>query len=170
MVPNDISGRTRILGLIADPVVQARRTGDGRLVGTMLDGEGFVAGLRSAGHEVRKGSCLLVGAGGEASAIAFALARHGCRSLTIVNRTASKARSLAARVREAFPGVRVEADDHEVASYDLAINATSLGMREEHPLPMSREVIAASTLVAECVIAPEMTPRLDAARAKGCVA
>ena len=164
VVPSEITGATRILGLIADPVVQARspvmanallqrrglfgtfvllpmqvpvgalgdvvaalrhvqnfagaivsmphkseivalldeltpqarlvgavnvitRTADGLLMGTMFDGEGFVAGLRSAGHEVEGACCLLVGAGGAAAAIAFALASHGCESLTITNRT-----------------------------------------------------------------------------------
>ncbi|MBK7975493.1 MAG: hypothetical protein IPK07_20155 [Deltaproteobacteria bacterium] len=55
-----------------------RREADGRLVGTILDGEGFVAGLRGAGHEVRGARCLLVGAGGAATAIAFRLARERC--------------------------------------------------------------------------------------------
>lgn len=98
-----------------------RRTAEGRLVGTTLDGEGFVAGLRGAGHEVRGAACLLVGAGGAASAIAFALVRHGCASLTIVNRTASRAADLAARVRAAFPGAAVGAGEAGDARYDVAI-------------------------------------------------
>jgi shikimate dehydrogenase len=134
-----------------------RRTADGRLVGTMMDGEGFVAGLRAAKHEVGGAACLLVGAGGAASAIAFALARHGCRSLAIVNRTASRAAELAARVRAAFPAVGVRHGDAPDARYDLAVNATSLGMHIRDELPMSRDVVARAALVADCVVAPEMT-------------
>lgn len=244
MTPAEITGRTRILGLIADPVAQARspglanallrrrgrfgafvlvpmqvpegslasvvaalrdvhnfagaivsmphkaaivplldelapearlvgavnvfaRTPDGRLAGNVLDGEGFVGGLRSAGHEPQGTACVLVGAGGAASAIAFALARHGCASLTITNRTAAKAAALAARVRAAFPGVQVRSGDLEDTRYDMAINATSLGMRENDALPMSDDVIERSDLVAECVLAPEMTRLLEVARAKG---
>lgn len=242
--PSGITGRTRILGLIADPVVQARspalanallrelgmfgdfvllpmqvpagalreaitglrlirnfagaivsmphktavvplldeltskaqlvgavnvvaRSADGRLIGSTLDGEGFVAGMRAAGHEIRGASCLLVGAGGAASAIVFALAAHGCASLTIENRTASKAGSLASRVRAAFPDVAVHTGDAAGRHYDLAINATSLGMKADDALPLSRNVIERTTLVADCVLAPEMTHLLEVARDMG---
>ncbi len=144
-----------------------RRTPEGRLVGTIMDGEGFVAGLRTAQHEVRGAACLLVGAGGAASAIAFALARHGCGSLTIVNRTASRAADLAARIRAAFPAATVRLGDTPDARYDVAINATSLGMKIRDELPMSRDLVTRAALVAECVVAPEMTGLLALAAASG---
>lgn len=144
-----------------------RRAPDGRLAGTIMDGEGFVDGLRAAKHEVRGATCLLVGAGGAASAIAFALARHGCGSLAIVNRTPSRAADLAARVRAAFPATPVRLGDTPDARYDLAVNATSLGMRIRDELPMSPDLVERSALVAECVIAPEMTGLLALAAASG---
>ena len=144
-----------------------RRNADGRLAGTVFDGEGFVGGLRSAGHEIGGASCLLAGAGGAATAIAFALAREGCRSLAIMNRTASKAEALAARVRDAFPRVDVRASSPG-GRYDIAINATSLGMKADDELPLSPDVLERATLVAECVVAPEMTRLLEVAREKGC--
>ena len=168
--------KSAIVALVDDLTPQAqlvgavniiRRTAGGRLVGTVLDGEGFVAGLRSEGHEITRVSCLLVGAGGAAAAIAFALAAHGCASLTITNRTVSKAVDLAARVQAAFPDVEVQAGDASGDQYDLAINATSLGMKTDDALPMSEDIIERSALVAECVIAPEMTRLLEVARAKG---
>jgi shikimate dehydrogenase len=104
-----------------------RRNGDGRLSGTILDGEGFVAGLTASAHSVAGARVLLVGAGGAASAIAFALAKHGCSLLSIVNRTGSKSLLLAQRVSEAFPTVKVSTTDPPQAEYDIAVNATSLG-------------------------------------------
>jgi shikimate dehydrogenase len=86
-----------------------RRVSDGGLVGTMYDGEGFVAGLRGAGHDVRGRRVFLAGAGGAASAIAFALGKHGAAALTIHNRTAATAETLAARVRSAWPALAVAA-------------------------------------------------------------
>ena len=144
-----------------------RRDADGRLVGTMLDGEGFVAGLRAAGHDVTGASCLLVGAGGAASAIAFALARHGCGSLTIKNRTVSKATALAARVQQAFPQVRVETAGATLGSYDLLVNGSSLGMKIDDELPVPEDVIDRAGLVAECVVQQEQTLLLQRAREKG---
>ncbi len=160
---DQLTPEARLVGAVN--VIQ--RTADGRLFGTVLDGEGFAAGLRSGGHEVRGASCLLVGAGGAASAIAFALAGHGCGSLTITNRTATKAASLASRLRAAFPCVRVQNGDDVGARFDIAINATSLGMKADDELPMSDDVLERSTVIAECVVAPEMTRLLDVARARG---
>jgi shikimate dehydrogenase len=160
---DDLTAEARAVGAVN----VVRRTPAGRLAGTILDGEGFVAGLGAAGHGVAGASCLMAGAGGAAAAIAFALVRHGCASLVIRNRTAAKAEALAARVRTAFPGARVRAGQGDDASYELAINATSLGMRPDDALPFPPDLIARTALVVECVVAPETTPLLEAARAAG---
>jgi shikimate dehydrogenase len=145
-----------------------RRNAAGRITGTVLDGEGFVAGLLGAGHRVRDAVCLLAGAGGAASAVAFALAKHGCAELHLANRTPAKAEALAARVRRAFPNVVVTVGEDAPTIIDIAINATSLGMRAGDALPISEVVIDRSKLVAECVIAPETTRLLEIARQRGC--
>lgn len=160
---DEVTPEARLVGAVN----VVRRTAEGRLIGTILDGEGFVAGLRSAGHVVEGAACLLVGAGGAASAIAFALAQHGCASLTIRNRTAAKAAALAARLRQASPSAPVRSGDDDCQGYDIAINATSLGMKPDDALPMSSDLVEKSALIAECVIAPEMTPLLVLAREKG---
>lgn len=160
---DELTPEARLVGAVN----VVRRNADGRLTGTALDGEGFVAGLRSAGRDVEGTSCLLVGAGGAAAAIAFALARHGCASLVVANRTASKGADLARRVREAFPKLKAVASDGEGGSYDLAINATSLGMNADDALPMSQRTIERSALIAECVVAPETTRLLEVARDRG---
>ena len=144
-----------------------RRGDDGRLTGTTLDGEGFVAGLRQAGHRVDGASFLLAGAGGAGAAIAFALARHGSASLTIENRTRARAEFLAMRVRDTYPHADVRVGHRPGATYDVAINATSLGMAPGDPLPLSDAVLDAASLVAECVVTTDTTPLLAAARARG---
>jgi shikimate dehydrogenase len=144
-----------------------RREASGRLIGTALDGEGFVAGLRSAGYEVYRKTCLLVGAGGAAAAIAFALAKYGCNSLTITNRTEARAVTLATRIRAVWPELHVRAGQSSIGRYDIAINATSLGMNATDELPISWETIENSGLIAECVIAPEITALLEAAQQRG---
>jgi shikimate dehydrogenase len=144
-----------------------RRDAAGQITGTVLDGEGFVAGLLAAGHRVRDAMCVLAGAGGAASAVAVALAKHGCRALHLTNRTPAKADALAARVRAAFLNVAVTVGGDAPAHIDIAINATSLGMRTDDALPMSEDIVDRSTLVAECVIAPEMTRLLEVARRRG---
>ena len=144
-----------------------RREPDGRLIGTALDGEGFVGGLAASGHAVVGTSCLLVGAGGAASAIAFALAEHGCTSLTLINRTQHKCDALAERIRTDFPNVIVATSIPLNARFDLGVNGTSLGMQASDALPLPDDLIDRCTLIAECVIAPEMTPLLIRARGRG---
>jgi len=152
---------------LAGAVNVIRRLDDGRLVGTILDGEGFVAGLQSEGHSVRGASVLMAGAGGAASALAFALAKHGVSALYIQNRSPQRASDLARRVASAYPSVKVSTSCDESARFDLAVNATSLGMAQGDELPISLALIERSVLVAECVIAPEMTELLKAASAMG---
>ncbi|MBC7984581.1 MAG: shikimate dehydrogenase [Candidatus Obscuribacterales bacterium] len=141
-----------------------RREPDGRLVGTALDGEGFVGGLKDAGYGVAGKSCLLAGAGGAASAIAFALAKHGCSALYVINRTHTKAAALAARVRDAYPHVPVTTDIPTTVQFDIAINGTSLGMNDDDELPIPLDVLSRVALVAECVVAPEITRLLQRAQ------
>jgi shikimate dehydrogenase len=160
---DEVSPEVRLVG--AANVI--RREPDGRLVGAVFDGEGFVAGLQSARYEVRNKRGFLVGAGGAASAVAFALAKHDCASLTTVNRIREQAVTLAARVHDTWPQVSVHAETRVEYAFDIAINATSLGMKSEDDLPMRLEVIERSALIAECVIAPEMTRLLEIAKSKG---
>ncbi|MDD1620134.1 MAG: shikimate dehydrogenase [Methylococcaceae bacterium] len=144
-----------------------RRNGDGRLIGTILDGEGFVAGLAGAEYNVKGAHVLLVGAGGAASAIAFALAKHGCASLCIHNRTQDRASVLSERVRHAYPQLEVTTAIQATSHYDIAINSTSLGMKADDDLPISKSLIARCDLIADCVIAPEMTKLLQEAANQG---
>jgi shikimate dehydrogenase len=167
--------KTTLVSVLDDVTTEARQVGacnvvrrepDGRLVGTMYDGEGFVAGVRGAGHDVRGRRIFLAGAGGAAAAIAFALGKHGAAALTIHNRTAATAESLAARVRDAWPALRVSLGSNP-RGHDVVVNATSLGMRPEDPLPVDVDGLGPGTLAAEVVISSAPTPFLAAAAARG---
>ncbi len=152
---------------LAGAVNVVRRNADGTFAGTILDGEGFVSGLARAGHKVHGADILLVGSGGAASAVAFALAKHGCASLCLLNRTQERADILAARVSSAFPRVKVSTQDHATAQYHIGINGTSLGMKAGDPLPLSSSQLGRCDVVAECVVAPEMTKLLLLASNQG---
>lgn len=154
----------------------------GKLHGHILDGEGFVSGLLAAGHSVQGSHCILRGAGGAASAIAFALARHGCQSLQIYNRSLKKAELLKAQLNAVYPAFKVtavSAEQHIIdlftqeestsfqKRFDIAINASSLGMQPQDALPFSAALIKRCNLVAECVIAPEQTALLQLSHSLG---
>lgn len=145
-----------------------RRTAQGRLVGGILDGDGFVAGLRGAGIEPAGRSVYLAGAGGAACAIAYALAQSGVARLTIANRTSAKAAELVGRMQVDFPALPISVGTDDPSSHDLVVNSTSLGMQETDALPMNVERLGASQIVAEIIMQPAETPLLRAAAAKGC--
>jgi len=146
-----------------------RREADGRLIGTMFDGEGFVAGLRRAGHDVTGRRVFMAGAGGAAAGIGFAVARYGAATLTIHNRTAARAEALAVRVRGAYPRTTVAVGGPDPSGHDLVVNATSVGMRPGDGLPLDPGGLGPGTLAAEVVIAPETTPFLAEAQRRGSV-
>jgi shikimate dehydrogenase len=145
-----------------------RRTSEGRLIGGILDGDGFVAGLRSSGIEPRGRSVYLAGAGGAASAIAFALAQAGVTRLTIANRTHEKAVELIGRIALDFPDLALNAGTDDPSGHDLVVNGTSLGLFEGDTLPLDVELLSAAQTVAEIIMQPAETPLLIAARKKGC--
>ncbi len=169
--------KAAILSLLDDITPEGRQVGacntvrvdeNGRLIGTMFDGEGFVAGLRLAGHEVTGRRILLLGAGGAAAGIAFALGKYGASSLTVSNRTRATAIELVHRVQRAWPNMAFAAHITGTPRYDLIINATSLGMKTGDPLPIGLEFLKPPAVVAEIVVHPEITPFLAEAARAGC--
>jgi shikimate dehydrogenase len=161
---DEVSRTARLIGA-ANTV---RRDPDGRLIATMFDGIGFVAGLRLEGHEPRGKRVYLAGAGGAASAIAFAIAEAGAARLTIYNRTAAKAADLAARVHAAYPDTETAVGTADPSGHDMVINGTSLGLKPGDALPFDVASLTPRTLVAEVIMIPETTALLAAASARGC--
>ncbi|QPZ38242.1 shikimate dehydrogenase family protein [Paramicrobacterium chengjingii] len=146
-----------------------RRAGDGALTGTQMDGPGFVWSLRDNGVSAEGAKVLVQGAGGTARAIAFELAASGAASVTIANRTAERAESLAESIRSAYPDCMAEADRMPAGQFDLIVNATSVGMKESDPLPLDADLLTAGTVVADVIMSPPETALLAEARTRGCV-
>ncbi len=145
-----------------------RRMPDGRLVGGLLDGTGFVAGLREHGIEPAGLRVYLAGAGGAASAIAFALAAAGAKSLTIANRNGGRARELIGRLARVHPALDLAPGGPDPTGHDLVVNGTSLGLRPDDPLPLDASRLRPSQIVAEIIMQPPETALMVAARAHGC--
>lgn len=147
--------------------VNTIRVEDGRLIGENFDGLGFVAGLVGQGYPVTGKSVLLLGSGGAARAIAFALADCGVKRIVILNRNIEKARKLAAAVRMVH-GIEVTVTDTpDTMSVELIVNATSLGLHEQDPLPLDPVHIHPHHMVAEVVMSPQVTNLLRAAESRG---
>jgi shikimate dehydrogenase len=144
-----------------------RREADGSFTGTLLDGKGFVAGLQSAGHEIKGRRVYVAGAGGAGTALAFALAGSGAAALTIHNRTASKAQGLSERVAAAFTDCDVRHGSRDAGGHDIVINATSQGLAAGDEFSFDLESADKTALFAEVIMKPEFTPLLVAAKERG---
>ncbi len=144
------------------------RRPDGTLLGDMFDGTGFVRGLARKGFAVRGARCLIVGAGGVGSAIAASLAAAGAGAIALADLRAEAAEALAGRLRKHYPSLDVRVAGGDPAGYDLLVNGTPLGMKAGDPLPVDVSRLEARTFVGEVVMKFEITPLLEAARARGC--
>ena len=146
---------------------------EGRLTGHNTDGIGFLRALREgAGFDPRGRDVLVLGAGGSARGVVYALARAGAARLAIANRTLERAERLAQI--SADSGVASEAvalSDAPAAAADVAliVNCTSMGMvhgPDETGTPLSAADIPATALVNDLVYNPLETPLLrEAAKA-----
>jgi len=144
-----------------------RRNEDGTWHGDMTDGLGMVGGIRAAGFDPAGRRALLVGAGGAGSAIALALAEAGVASLALHDVDTARRDGLLRRLGE-LGRTEMRAGSPDPVGFDLVVNATPAGMRPDDPLPVLVDRLDGRMFVADVITAPEVTPLLVAARARGC--
>jgi shikimate dehydrogenase len=131
-----------------------KRTSEGRLVGDMFDGAGFVRGVQRKGFELKGKRVFVVGGGGVGSAIAASLAATGIAAISLFDVNTSSARALGDRLKQHYPAIEVRCGSNDPADHDLVVNATPMGMKEGDPLPMDVSRISTDAFVAVCRLAP----------------
>ncbi|AEA46204.1 shikimate dehydrogenase [Archaeoglobus veneficus] len=140
-----------------------------RLEGHNTDAYGAMKALENAGVGVEGKTALLVGAGGAARAIAFALVENGA-TVIVTNRTESKGLKLVEDVRKSgecifYPYDRLEELKGKI---DIIINATPLGMKGfESKLPVP-EGLVDDVVVFDTVYNPMETLLISLAKRRGC--
>ena len=147
---------------------------DGRLVGESTDGPGFLRSAEAQWGKLDGCAVLILGAGGSAKAVAFALAQIGCK-ITIANRTHRRAVELDASLRAAFEGCAsrvVTLDEEELAGEvskaDLVVNTTSVGMHPDvDSIPLSPDLLRPGLLVYDLVYNPLRTRLVSEAQDRG---
>lgn len=150
--------------------------GDDGLVGHNTDAAGFLEPLQpllAERHFYRMAR--IMGAGGAARAIAYALADHGF-TLVIAARNPYQARALADEIKTVDTHVATLASFAQPLAFDwgdrsgvldLFVNATSLGMKGAPPLVVDFGHVPPDAIVYDVVYAPLETPLLAEARARG---
>ena len=112
---------------------------------------------------------LLLGAGGAGRTAALKLASEGVTDLYLVNRTSARAEAVAVEIHQRYPKVKTTVG-YPTGTVDLVLNATSLGLRADDPLPYSETNFALSRAKAvyDMIYLPSETRLLQQAKAAGC--
>ena len=141
---------------------------DSTLRSTNTDVEGFLDNLDIAAPGWDRGleNAVVLGAGGGARAVVFALIQRGAGRVTVINRTAARANEL----KKKF-GARVQLAEWKETSgllggAGLLINTTTLGMVGQPPLELNLRC-PPSLVVADLVYDPLETDLLKRARERG---
>ena len=130
----------------------------GVLAGDNTDVAGFLAAAamlaEATGVRLDGARCLVLGAGGAARAVLIGLAEAHASQVDVLNRKRERAARMLGEVRASGPPFRLLRRLSEASpSYDLVINATSLGLRPDDPLPVDLTELK-SRAVLDCVYGP----------------
>ncbi len=155
--PSNIRGQIGAMNTIAC------ETG-GPLIGTNTDAGGFLQPLDAMKWKGKE--AVLIGAGGAALAIGFALAAKGLKSLTVMARDAAKGQALLDHA--GLKGKVIGLSDPLPATR-LLINSSPLGMTGQPPLDLDLSPLADDATVYDIVYAPLETGLLRAARERNLV-
>ncbi|MDI6781179.1 MAG: shikimate dehydrogenase [bacterium] len=163
---DEISPAAGIIGAVNTIYVH-----DNRLIGDNTDGHGFVRALaEDEGISITGKNVVILGSGGSARAIGYALLKNGASRLIFCNRTASRAEKMA----ESFqtPGVFVAGmgiidSMVEITQSDILINTTSVGMKQDEPLLINPAWIKKGQIVCDIIYSPLQTLLLQEAEKRG---
>ncbi|RUM34210.1 MAG: shikimate dehydrogenase [Archaeoglobus sp.] len=133
------------------------------------DAYGALKALESAGVGVSGKTVLIIGAGGAARAIAFALVDRGA-TVAVTNRTEDRGIKLAQDVRKYGDCIFISTTELEKLKFDILINATPVGMSGYMPgkLPVDGQLIKEGVVVFDTVYNPMETALIKLAKMRGC--
>ena len=141
----------------------------GKVCGTNTDGEGFIASLRQQHPAVslQGTTATVIGAGGAAKAIIGALIDAGVTRIGIINRTRERILGLQEQFGSQIIEINETAAEQALATSDLLVNTTSLGMEGGTELALDMRHLKPSALVADIIYAPLETALLTKAKERG---
>ena len=173
---DELSPAAQIIGAVNTIVNE-----DGKLIGHMTDGEGFVNNLKDHGVSVVGKKMVIAGGGGAATAIQVQCALDGAKEITIFNKKDAffeRTLATAEKIRAAVPACVVnvyDIDDEvqlkaEMENTDIFVNATIVGMKpmDDQSIIKDLSLLRPDLVVADIVYNPEETKLLKDAKAAGC--
>jgi shikimate dehydrogenase len=144
-----------------------------KLIGYNTDCEGFIKSLKAdLKFNPRGKKTLILGAGGAARAVVFALAKEGSSAIYIYDIINKKAEILARDIKNIFAKKNVKPCAKNkigeiIRGCNLIVNCTPLGMKKQDPMPLDLNLLHKGLLLYDIVYTPLETKLIKAARKKG---
>ena len=147
-------------------------------VATNTDFIGFARNLMEAqpNYDYKNSIAFIIGAGGAAKAVAFALASLNVRQIVITNRTIEKCTEIKDMMvgefkfpLDKFDIIPWEKRNEVIGHSSIIVNATSLGMKGQPDLDVDFSALKENTLVTDIVYNPLETTFLKRAKEKGAI-
>ena len=146
----------------------------GRLLGDNTDWSGFRSSFVDRFGSLYRKNVVILGGGGAARAIAYAVGREGAQAITIANRTVSHGRNLARHFAPLFPQTSFQAIPLKSRTLrpflkmaDCLINTTPVGQSGTAFAASPIQFLRKGTVVVDLVYNPPLTPLLREARKRG---
>ena len=172
---DELSPAARIIGAVNTIVNE-----DGKLIGHITDGIGFVRNLKEHGFDVKGKKMVVLGAGGAATALQVQGALDGAASISIFNPNdpfLDRAKSTAEKLKKEVPDCVVnvyclEDQDklrEEIANADILVNGTLAGMKPNDDVSLvDKSMFRPDLVVADVVYNPIETKMIKEAKEAGC--
>ncbi len=148
--------------------VNVVRVENGRLIGDMVDGLGFMVAVRCHGLSITGKRAAIIGGGGAGAAIAQAIAESGADEIVIKEIRKERYEFLERLLKNTNPEIKISFELTSLEGFDLVVNATPVGMNDDPHVPFPTDTLSPSSLIADVVTNPKVTPWLAAALEKGC--
>ena len=164
---DDLTERARVIGAVNTVVFRG-----GKRFGYNTDYSGFQTAFQLEMSDVSLTKVLLLGAGGAATAVAFALLDEGVEQLLVYDKFSERAEELASRLSAARSDASVVVVN-DIATVDYAgldgiVNTTPMGMKDYPGCAIDPDNISSSSWVADIVYFPLETELLKRVRSRGC--
>ncbi len=135
---------------------------NGNLVGHNTDIDGFEISIKKLNYDVKDKTIIILGAGGVVPSIIYALKKMDASKIILSNRTKEKAEAL----KKIFKDLKV-LDWGEIVDFDMIINATSLGLKENDKFGIDFTKAGRNKLYYDVIYEPYNTEFSDAASFAG---
>jgi shikimate dehydrogenase len=135
---------------------------NGKIYGDTTDGVGLVNDLLANNVCIKNSRLLLLGAGGASKGVVLPLLNQKPQSLTIANRTVSKAEAIVEQYIDQ-PLSACSFDEVNEQEFDIIINATSAGLTG-NGIPIAEKLITPNCVCYDMTYGKELTPFLQKAQ------